>query len=188
MRVLRSPDLTAVTGEEPNSPSVGLAPTRNAAVAYLLALVILVADQLTKRWAEANFSDGPERIFGDFLIFRFGENSGAAFSLFQNAGRFFGLAAVVAIGFIAYALTKPRPRFEVIAFGLVIGGALGNLTDRILRGAGFLDGRVIDWIQIPYWPTFNIADSAVSIAIVTLLLGSLRPNSRQFGPRQVGRR
>jgi signal peptidase II len=80
---------------------------------------------------------------------------------------------VVAVGVIAYALTRPRPRFEVIAFGLVIGGALGNLTDRILRGSGFLDGRVIDWIQLPYWPTFNVADSAVSIAIVTLLLGAI---------------
>lgn len=80
---------------------------------------------------------------------------------------------MVACGFIAYALTKARPRAEVIAFGMVIGGALGNLTDRIIRGDGFLDGRVIDWIQLPYWPTFNIADSAVSIAVVVLLFGSL---------------
>lgn len=176
MRVLRQPDLT-VGGDSVGARSeigASLAPAANAVIAYSIALAILTADQITKRWAHANFADGPEKILGDFLIFRFGENSGAAFSLFQNAGRFFGLAAVVAVGFIAYALTKPRPRFEVIAFGMVIGGALGNLTDRILRGPGFLDGKVIDWIEVPYWPTFNIADSAVSVAIVILLIGSFR--------------
>ncbi len=167
MRVLRPPDLSS----EP--ARANLAPARNAYIAYAIALVILIADQLTKRWAEAAFAGGPQSILGEILIFRFSENSGAAFSLFQNAGRFFGVAAVLACGFIAYALTKAHPRAEVIAFGMVIGGALGNLADRIIRGDGFLDGRVIDWIQLPYWPTFNIADSAVSIAIVVLLFGSL---------------
>ena len=172
MRVLRPAHLTAPISESKQVPR--LAPARNAAIAYTLAAAILVTDQVTKRWAEANFADGPQRILGEFLAFRFGENSGAAFSLFQDAGRFFGIAAVVAVGVIAYALTKPRPLHEVIAFGMVIGGALGNLSDRIFRGPGFLDGKVIDWIQVPYWPTFNIADSGVSIAIVVLLLGSLR--------------
>lgn len=173
MRVLRPPDLTAPAGRT-RTPAPPLAPIQDTLLAYTLAAVILVLDQVTKRWAEASFADGPERILGDFLIFRFGENSGAAFSLFRDGGRFFGIAAAVATAVIAYALTKRRPRFEVVAFGMVIGGALGNLTDRILRGPGFLDGRVIDWIQVPYWPTFNIADSAVSIAIVTLLIGSIR--------------
>lgn len=165
-----------MTAASPAKPPVAspLAPARNTVIAYAIAAAILLTDQITKRWAEANYADGPERIMGDLLVFRFGENSGAAFSLFQDGGRFFGVAAVVAIGIIAYALTKPRPRLEVVTFGMIIGGALGNLTDRILRGEGFLDGRVIDWIQIPYWPTFNIADSAVSLAIVALLVGSLR--------------
>jgi len=172
MRELRAPHLTDAARGRSSSPK--LAPLRNTVLAYSLAAVIVAADQLTKHWAEARFADGPRRIFGDLLIFRFGENTGAAFSLFENAGQFFGVAAVVAVGIVAYALTKVRPRWEVVGFGLVIGGALGNLTDRILRGPGFLDGAVVDWIQIPYWPTFNIADSAVSVAIVLLLLGSLR--------------
>lgn len=175
MRVLRPTDLTGASVRP--SPPTQLAPVRSTILAYALAGLVLVADQVTKRWAEASFSDGPRRIIGDFLVFRFGENTGAAFSLFENAGRFFGIAAVIAVGVIAYALSKPRPWWEVVAFGLVIGGALGNLTDRIMRGPGFLDGPVVDWIQLPYWPTFNIADSAVSIAIAVLLLGSLRKTS-----------
>jgi signal peptidase II len=160
----------------PPSASAALAVTdlRRALPAYGLAAVVVALDQLTKRWAASTFASGPRGIIGDFLVFRFVENSGAAFSLLPDAGRFLGVAAVVAVGFISYALAKARPVHERVAFGLVLGGALGNLTDRIFRGPGFLDGPVIDWIQIPYWPTFNIADSAVSIAIAILLLGALR--------------
>ncbi|MGH8924400.1 MAG: signal peptidase II [Acidimicrobiia bacterium] len=142
--------------------------------AYGLAAVIVALDQLTKLWAANTFASGPRSIIGDFLVFRFTENTGAAFSLLPDAGRFLGVAAVAAVGFISYALAKPRPVQEQVAFGLVLGGALGNLGDRIFRGPGFLDGPVIDWIQIPYWPTFNIADSAVSVAIAILAFGALR--------------
>lgn len=156
------------------SAALAVADLRRALPAYGLAAAIVVTDQITKRWAEANFAAGPRSIIGNLVVFRFTENSGAAFSLLSEAGRFLGLAAVAAVGFISYALSKPRPVFERVAFGMILGGAIGNLTDRVFRGPGFLDGPVIDWIQIPYWPTFNIADSAVSIAIVILLLGALR--------------
>ena len=161
-------------------PSASAAPVvtdlRRALPAYGLAAAIVTLDQVTKRWAEATFASAPRSIIGDFLWFRFTENSGAAFSLLPDAGRFLGIAAVVAVGFVSYALSKPRPAHERVAFGLILGGAIGNLTDRIFRGPGFLDGPVIDWIQLPYWPTFNIADSAVSVAIAILLLGSFRAN------------
>jgi signal peptidase II len=159
-------------------PNASAAPVaadlRRALPAYGLATIIVALDQITKRWAEAQFSAGPRSVLGELLIFRFTENTGGAFSLVPNAGRLLGMAAVIAVGFVSYALSRPRPVDERVAFGLVLGGALGNLTDRILRGPGFLDGPVIDWIQVPYWPTFNVADSAVTIAIVLLLLGALR--------------
>jgi signal peptidase II len=59
-----------------------------------------------------------------------------------------------------------------VAFGLIIGGALGNLIDRIARGPGILDGKVIDWIDLRPIPTFNVADSAITVAVAILIIGS----------------
>jgi signal peptidase II len=132
---------------------------------------------LTKRWAATSFRDGPQTIIPGVLTFRFTENPGAAFSMFQNAGPFLGVAAVIAVGFIGASLARPRPTHEVVAFGMIIGGALGNFIDRIARGEGFLDGKVIDWVQLPNFPTFNVADSSVSVAVAVLLIGSWRSGS-----------
>ena len=137
----------------------------------------MALDMLTKRWAAMAFSDGPQTIIPGVLSFRFTENSGAAFSLFQDAGAWLGVAAVIAVGLIGASLGRRRPLFEVVAFGMIIGGALGNLIDRIARGEGFLDGRVIDWVQLPNYPTFNVADSSISVAVVVLLIGSWRAGS-----------
>jgi signal peptidase II len=139
--------------------------------------VIVASDLLTKRWAASSFGDGPQSIIPGVLTFRFTENPGAAFSMFQNAGPFLGVAAVIAVGVIGAALARPRPTHEAVAFGMIIGGALGNLIDRIARGEGFLDGKVIDWIQLPNFPTFNVADSSVSVAVAVLLIGSWRSGS-----------
>ena len=149
----------------------------NVILAYTIAGVIVAADMLTKRWAASSFQDGPETIIPGILTFRFTENPGAAFSMFQNAGPFLGVAAVIAVGVIGASLARPRPIHEAIGFGMIIGGALGNLIDRIARGEGFLDGKVIDWVQLPNFPTFNVADSSVSVAVAVLLIGSWRSGS-----------
>ena len=143
---------------------------------------MVALDMLTKRWAAIAFRDEPQVVVPGILNFRFTENPGAAFSLFQNAGPFLGLAAVVAVGFIGAALAKPRPHYEVVGFGMIIGGALGNLIDRIARGEGFLDGQVIDWVQLPNFPTFNVADSSISVAVAVLLIGSWRSGSAAQAP------
>jgi signal peptidase II len=159
----------------------GVEPQRTARshilLAYTIAGVIVASDMLTKRWAAGSFSDGPQTIVPGILTFRFTENPGAAFSLFQNAGPFLGVAAVIAVGVIGASLARPRPTHEAVAFGMIIGGALGNLIDRIARGEGFLDGKVIDWVQLPNFPTFNVADSSVSVAVAVLLIGSWRSGS-----------
>jgi signal peptidase II len=142
--------------------------------AYSVAAAVVGIDRFTKWWAAAEFADGPHTIIPGVLSFRFTENSGAAFSLFQNAGPILGIAAVIAVGVVGAALARKRPGYEVVGFGLIIGGALGNLIDRIVRGPGLLDGRVIDWVQLPNFPTFNVADSAITMAVVTLLIGSWR--------------
>ena len=159
----------------------GVVPERTArshiALAYAIAAAIVSTDLLTKRWAAIAYRDEPRTVIPGILTFRFTENPGAAFSMFQNAGPFLGVAAVVAIGFIGASLAKRRPIYEVVAFGMIIGGALGNLIDRIARGEGFLDGHVIDWVQLPNFPTFNVADSSISVAVAILLIGSWRSGS-----------
>lgn len=141
---------------------------------YLLALpvagAVVAADLWTKRNAAASFADGPLTVIPGILTFTFGENSGASFSMFQNGGPFLAMAAVVAVVVVLVALRHPRPTLEVIAFGLIMGGATGNLADRIFRAEGFLDGRVIDWIQFPNFPVFNIADSAITISVMLLFM------------------
>lgn len=135
-----------------------------------IAFVVVVADLVTKRLAAINFRDGGLILIPQVLAFDFMENPGAAFSLFRNAGPFLGVAAIVVSILILFALRKPRPTIEVVALGLVLGGALGNLFDRIFRGSGLLDGKVIDWVVLGPIPTFNIADASVTTAVGLLLL------------------
>ena len=146
---------------------------RQIVTAYALAALVVVLDLVTKRWAAHELAGAPRSVIPGVLGFRYVENPGAAFSLFQNAGPFLGMAAVVAVGVVGTAVARrPRPRHEVVAFGLIIGGALGNLVDRIARGPGFLDGHVIDWVQLLTIPTFNIADSSITVSVSILLIAS----------------
>lgn len=150
---------------------------RRQVTAYLIAGAVVGLDLVTKRWAaiqyaKGTFADGPMTIIPGILSFRFVENPGAAFSMFEEAGPFLGMAAVIAVAVVAASLGKARPTHEVVAFGLIIGGALGNLIDRIARGPGILDGKVIDWIDLRPIPTFNIADSAITVAVAILIIGS----------------
>jgi signal peptidase II len=155
---------------------------RQIVTAYALAAAVVVLDLATKRWAALEFASGPRTVIPGILGFRYVENPGAAFSLFQNAGPFLGVAAVVAVGAVGAAVARrPRPGHEIVAFGFIIGGALGNLVDRIARGRGFLDGHVIDWVQLLAIPTFNIADSAITVSVAILLVASWfsKPVDRQ---------
>lgn len=145
---------------------------RRQVTAYLIAAGVVGLDLITKRWAAIQYADAPQTIIPGILTFRFVENPGAAFSMFEEAGPFLGLAAVIAVGIVAASLGKPRPIHEAVAFGLIIGGALGNLIDRIARGPGILDGKVIDWIDLRPIPTFNVADSAITVAVAILIIGS----------------
>lgn len=137
-----------------------------------IGVAVVVVDLLTKRWASSRFSFEPVDVLGDFLQFRFVENTGAAFSMFQGAGSFFAVAAIVAIGVVLWFLRGARNPWEVVGLGLVMGGAAGNLVDRIARGEGLFDGPVIDWVNLWFIPTFNVADASITCAVVVLLVGS----------------
>lgn len=139
-----------------------------------LAVATIAVDQLTKAIAERVFIAGPRDVIPGLLDFRFAENPGASFSSFQNSGPFLGLAAVGAAALVVYMMEQSHSAGERAGLGLILGGALGNLVDRIVRGEGFLDGAVIDWINFRNFPTFNIADSAITIGAVILLWAAYR--------------
>ncbi|GMQ84461.1 MAG: hypothetical protein BMS9Abin07_0025 [Acidimicrobiia bacterium] len=134
---------------------------------------MLVVDQLTKAWAVNALDDGPIVFIDGFLRFRLAFNTGAAFSTFTRSGPLLGLLVIGVVIFILFALRDTAHRAEAIGLGLVLGGAIGNLADRLLRGDGFIDGAVVDFIDWWFIPTFNIADSAVFIGVVVLLISSL---------------
>ena len=135
---------------------------------------VVLADQVTKAYAEANLKGRTVEVIPGFFGFTFHENPGAAFGNFQNAGPLLGVIAIVVSVLLLWHLRTERPGLERVAFGLVIAGALGNLTDRIVRGEGFLDGKVVDWILLWWIPTFNLADAAVTVAVVLLLIVAWR--------------
>ncbi|CAB4711967.1 unannotated protein [freshwater metagenome] len=142
------------------------------------AWLVWMADAASKAWALTTLEGkAPRHILGEFLQFTFTKNSGAAFS-FATGGTFFltsfALVVVVAIAYWSRKITSPA---WAIVLGLVLGGSLGNLSDRIFRtgsNRGFFSGEVIDWISLPHWPIFNLADSAIVIAAVLATILSFR--------------
>jgi len=141
---------------------------------FATAWTIWLLDFVTKAWALSSLSSQPRKILGTIIQFTLIKNSGAAFSFATGFTILFtviAVAVVVAVSYFAPRITSPG---WLIALGLLLGGVLGNLTDRIFRSPGFLSGDVIDWIQIPHWPVFNIADSAITIAAALAFILSLR--------------
>ena len=141
---------------------------------FATAWIIWLFDFVTKSWALLSLSAEPRKILGSILQFTLVFNSGAAFSLATGFTILFSLLAlgvVVAVIYFAPKITSTGWQFTI---GLLLGGVLGNLTDRIFREPSFLSGYVIDWIQIPHWPVFNLADSAICIAAAIAFVLSVR--------------
>jgi signal peptidase II len=146
---------------------------RAARLALWIGLAILLVDQISKNLARDNLEDSPVEIIGDWLRLRYAENPGAAFSSFSDSGQIIGVIAIGVTAFLVFMISRTTRRIELIALALVLGGALGNLTDRIFRGSGVLDGHVVDWIDWWFIPTFNIADAALNVGVAMLLLSAL---------------
>ena len=131
----------------------------------IIATSIFALDLFTKNWAEKTLQHRePIRVIGDLLKFTYAINPGAAFNFATNATVLLSSLKLCVAAFIVYYMTKPvNPRWA-IGLALLFGGVVGNLWDRATRGPGRWEGEVIDWIQIPHWPVFNIADSAIVCA------------------------
>jgi signal peptidase II len=144
-------------------------------VVLAVAATIVVVDQLTKWWALSALGDGHTVSVVWTLRFNLTFNSGMAFSRGQGLGPIIGVLAFVVVIVLVGSLARTAVGVARIAVGLVIGGALGNLGDRVFRsGGGFLRGRVIDFVDLQWWPVFNVADAAIVIGGLLLFLGSVR--------------
>lgn len=148
--------------------------------ALLVGLVVLL-DQLTKSWAIDALDNGRVIHILGSLQFSLGFNSGFAFSQGQSLGPVIGIVAVIAVVFLVRALRRATSLLSVWALCAIAAGASGNLADRIFRGDGWLHGRVVDFIDLQWWPVFNVADSAISIGVVLLITDTLLETRKEKG-------
>ncbi|CAB4566008.1 MAG: signal peptidase II [Actinobacteria bacterium] len=142
---------------------------------YGVAWFVWVLDLATKLWAVSTLSDRSNiKVIGDFLQLTLVRNPGAAFSVAEGATVFLTLFGFLVMAVIFYYSTKITSKGWSVVLGLAMGGILGNLVDRIFREPGVFRGHVIDWLQIPNWPVFNIADTAIVVAAAISMILSLR--------------
>lgn len=132
-------------------------------------------DQATKAWAVSALADGPESIIGSDVELHLSRNTGGAFSLFQGFTPLLAILAAVIAVVLVRAVRRAEDGWTVVALSLVLGGAVGNLTDRAFRSPGFLRGAVVDFVKVGDFPTFNVADSAITIGALLLVVTLFLP-------------
>jgi signal peptidase II len=152
---------------------VDAARRRGGLTLWITAGIVVAVDRVTKLWAERALPDHPRELLGGIVRLRYTTNSGGAFSLGDKAPLLFAIAAIVVCLVIAATSFRARPTAHAIALGLVLGGAAGNLIDRIVRGPG-LSGRVIDFVDLRVWPVFNTADASIVLGAFLLVVLVLR--------------
>ena len=158
------------SGPAPVEPARADSRRRTGLVAAVAATV-LALDAATKQWALSALADGPVHLVGSVrlnLVF----NKAGAFGL---GGAFVPFLAVAALGLVLYMAFKGDTSTRAplaVALGLVLGGAFGNVVDRVFRSPAFLRGAVVDFVDVGFWPVFNLADSAITCGCLLLLAAS----------------
>jgi len=180
--------VTSTTG----SPSPGRSPASQSNARWArwvafagLAAAVVVVDQVAKAAVTSALAPGQSvRVVDDLLRIVFGQNTGALFGLFKDNAVMFGIVSIVVVGLIVayHAKAAPSP-YLTVTLGLLLGGAVGNMVDRLRLGyvVDFVDAG----IGTTRFYTFNVADSAISLAVLLLLLAALRPSLVDRGPGPV---
>src|SRR5579862_3639685 len=170
---------TPLTAQTPGPP-------RRVRLLLAVATFVILADVISKAIAVSHIREYSQiHLIGNLLMLTLTRNGGAAFNL-GGTGMTIVFTAIAA-SVIAYILRASRNLGSTgwaITLGLLLGGATGNLVDRIFRAPGFLRGDVIDWIQLPHWPVFNIADSSIvcaGVLVVLLSMRGVRLDGKRFG-------
>lgn len=152
-----------MTSPPDSPPSVGgVRRPRLAALLLSVGVVVYGLDRATKAWALANLTPGvPEDFVGSLVRLNLLFNPGAAFSFATSATPVFAVIMAIVSGAVLWYARKVGSLLWALALGLVLGGSLGNLTDRLTRPPGFGWGHVVDFLELPNFPVFNIADSGI---------------------------
>jgi signal peptidase II len=150
-------------------------PLRGRLFTFLVAAVTMVADRELKSFLDWRLQPGqPVDLVGPLRLYRV-ENRGAAFGILPNATLFLLLVTAIVVAVVVVYAGRTRSRFTLAALGLVLGGTLSNGWDRLTRGS------VLDYFDSRVWPVFNLADAAITVGIVVLLLAQLADARRPEG-------
>ena len=151
---------------------------KTSRMSLLISAVIVLLDQISKAWALRDLADG--RIIHVIWTMQFNLtfNRGMAFSRGTGIGPIIGVIALVVVVLLLLSLRRADNALTRVATGLIIGGAVGNILDRLFRGSGWMRGAVIDFIDFQWWPVFNIADMAIMIGAATMMVAMLKYNSQ----------
>ena len=160
----------AATEANPAAP-----PRRRLSLLVIVAGVVLIADVISKQLVVAHLSNrAPVNVIPSVLDLELTRNPGAAFGFAAGATVIFSVVAVAVVIFIGRASRRLASAGWAWALGLLLGGALGNLGDRLFRAPGPLRGHVVDWIHLHHWPVFNLADSGIVVGGILAVLLSMR--------------
>jgi signal peptidase II len=149
---------------------------RALAILGVVALCVYLADQIAKLLVVQSLYEGQQiQVLGQLLQFHFVKNAGAAFSIGEGSTWIFSIVGVGVLGFVIWYAPRIRSVAWAVLFGLLLGGLLGNLTDRLFRAPGFGVGHVVDFLQIPLLPAiFNLADVAIVSSMALFLILTIR--------------
>ncbi len=167
---------TSLNPGDTHTPGRQLPSRRSVRIVFVVtALVAYVVDLVTKVIAVEKLTDrGRVDLIGDLLGLHLIRNPGAAFSTGTGATAAFSVLAVVATAVVLWLAPRVRTTFWAFGFGLLLAGITGNLTDRIFRSPGPLRGHVVDFLELPHWPIFNVADICLNAAVVVIVIQTLR--------------
>jgi signal peptidase II len=143
----------------------------SAPTTVIVALAVVVVDQLTKAWAVAELDDRDIDLFWTLRL-NLSYNTGMAFSAGRSWGPVIGVVAMLVVVALLLSMRRHASRLTDLAVGLIIGGAVGNIIDRLFRQDGWLRGGVVDFIDFQWFPIFNVADMGITIGGGVLVLAS----------------
>ena len=156
-------------------PGAASGPARQVGVLLAVAVLVYAIDLVSKLVVVSQLAGHePIRLLGGLLTLRLVRNPGAAFGIGVGMTVVFTGVALVVVAVIARVARRLRSLPWAVALGMLLGGALGNLTDRVFRSPGPLTGHVVDFLELPHWPVFNLADSAIVVASALMVGLSFR--------------
>ena len=171
MQAARGTSLTEGSAEETDVPDR----RRYVGLFALVAALLYAADQVTKYLAVEHLTGQADKpLVGDLLQLHLTRNPGAAFSTGTAFTEVLSCVAIVAVGVVLWLSRRIGSALWAVALGVLLAGVAGNLTDRLFRAPGPLKGHVVDFLMLPHWPIFNVADMCINVAAGLILIQAFR--------------